>query len=177
MQIIILLNGSINSGKTTISKQLKKRLPNTAHIEVDDLRAFVDWMSLEESIPLNIQNALAVSHTFLDYGLNIVLSYPLGARDMALVQQSFKKYPVLSVTLRPELKVALSNRGQRELSSKELDRIPHHYRTEIAYPEYESLVIDNSDELPEETADTIIRFLQKIEKNPDGCFKGYSPQQ
>jgi len=36
--MIILLNGSINAGKTTVSKQLRRMLPRTAHVEVDGLR-------------------------------------------------------------------------------------------------------------------------------------------
>lgn len=66
MANVIIINGPINSGKTTISQELQRRLPQLAHIEVDDLRHFISWMDLEESISLNLKNTVAVGKVFLD---------------------------------------------------------------------------------------------------------------
>lgn len=68
--IAIVLNGSINSGKTSVSKALQKIIPELAHIEVDDLGAFVDWMPLDQQIPLNLKNAGLVARVFLDAGIS-----------------------------------------------------------------------------------------------------------
>ena len=60
--MIILLNGSINSGKTTVAKQLIQLLPRTAHVEVDDLREFIRFLPLAEAIPLNPALAVALTN-------------------------------------------------------------------------------------------------------------------
>ena len=76
-KMIILLNGSINSGKTTVARAIVERAINFAHIEVDSLRDFIRWMPLEETIELNIKNAIDVAKNFHDNNINSVISYPL----------------------------------------------------------------------------------------------------
>ena len=61
-RMILLLNGSINAGKTTVSQQIKTLLPRTAHVEVDSLHEFVRVDAAGgQAIPLNLQNAAAVT--------------------------------------------------------------------------------------------------------------------
>ena len=50
--MIILINGSMNAGKSTVAKLLINKIPRTAHVE--SLRRFIEWMSIDESIPYNI---------------------------------------------------------------------------------------------------------------------------
>ncbi len=40
--MIIFINGSINAGKTTIAKILAEKIPQTANVEIDELRNFID---------------------------------------------------------------------------------------------------------------------------------------
>ena len=58
--MIVLLNGSINSGKTSVAKAMCSKASGYAHIEVDSLRDFIRWMPLIESIQLNLKNAVSV---------------------------------------------------------------------------------------------------------------------
>ena len=44
--MIIFLNGSINSGKSTIAKLLVKAMPNAAIVEIDALREMINWMPI-----------------------------------------------------------------------------------------------------------------------------------
>lgn len=67
-----------------MSKELCRRLPRTAHVEVDVLREFVSWMSLEKKLDINVRNAEAVARNFLEYGLNVVLSYPFRRREITI---------------------------------------------------------------------------------------------
>ena len=159
--MIILLNGSINSGKTTVSKQLLALLPRTAHVEVDDLREFIRCLPLEESIPLNLKNAVAVTQNFVAYGLNVVLSYPLSQEDYDYLMRDLKPLgvPIYCVTLNPDLAVALTNRGTRELTEWERQRIPYHYETGINSPPF-GIVLDNTRLTPEETARQIIAITK-----------------
>lgn len=72
--MIIFINGSINSGKSTVAKILVDKLPKTAHIEVDDLRKAIRWMSLEESIPINLENTASLIKNFVKRGINVIVT-------------------------------------------------------------------------------------------------------
>jgi len=157
--VIVLINGSINAGKTTVSKALGDLLLRTAHIEVDSLDDFIQWMSLEESIPLNLKNAAAIARNFLDYGLNVVISYPLNLSDYTYLVKELAGFPLYCFTLSPPLEVAQRNRGARELSEWEIQRIAFHYATGIAHPPFGSS-IDNATQTPQQTAALIVSSLK-----------------
>jgi hypothetical protein len=164
--MIILLNGSINAGKSTVSKRLCKMLPRTAHVEVDNLRDFIAWMPLEESIPINIEAAIAVTRVFVRRGLNVVFSYPLRPQDYDVILREFAELdvPVHSVTLRPRLEVSLTDRGTRQLTDWERSRIRYHYETRLNDPAI-GVIIDNSAQSPDETAREILRGIPQREED------------
>jgi hypothetical protein len=157
--MVIFINGSINSGKTTIAKLLKKKIPNTAHIEVDDLRAFIDWMPLEESIPVNLDNTALIINSFSKRDISSIVTYPLNKDEFNYLTDKIKsKETIYFFTINPDLKTALSNRG-RELTDLEKQRIKHHYDIKINNPGFGS-VIDNTHQTPEETAEEILRKIK-----------------
>ena len=160
--MIILLNGSINAGKSTVSKRLCELLPRTAHVEVDGLREFIGWMPLEESIPINIEAAIAVTKVFVRRGLNVIFSYPLRPEDYEIILSEFGELgvPVHGVTLRPRLEVSLTNRGTRQLTDWERSRIPYHYETGLNEPDF-GVIIDNSEQTPDETAREILHLIER----------------
>ncbi len=158
--MIILLNGSINSGKTTVSKQLVQRLPRTAHVEVDDFSDFIDWMPLLESIALNLANAGAVTRNFVQFGLNVIISTPLRRQDYEYLLRELGPLgmPIHCVTLDPGMAVALTNRGTRELTEWELRRIPQLYAEGYHTPAF-GIIIDNARQTPAETAREILKMV------------------
>ncbi len=158
--MILLLNGSINAGKTTVSKQIVQLLPRTAHVEVDDLHDFIEWMPLLEAIPLCLKNAAAVTRNFVTFGLNVVISCPLRQEDYDYLLRELQPLgvPIHCVTLNPSMAVALTKRGARELTEWELQRIPQLYAEGIPSPAF-GIIIDNAHQTPEETAREIISFV------------------
>jgi hypothetical protein len=157
--MIIFINGSINSGKTTIAKLLKNKIPKTAHIEVDDLRALIDWIPLEESLPISLQNTAAIINNLTANNINVIVSYPMDKNDYGAVFNSLKgKHDIHFFTLNPKLEVALSNRGEREMTEWEIERIKYHYKAGINKPGF-GINIDNSTQTPEETVAKIIEHL------------------
>lgn len=160
--MIIFINGSINSGKSTVSKILAKKLGNTAILEIDELRNFIPWMSLEESIPINLENACLLIRNFVKNNINVVVSYPLSQKNYLFISERLKDLEdeVHFFTLNPSLGVVLNNRGGRDLSDWEIDRIKYHYQTGINNPIF-GKIIDNSKEKPEETAEKIIGEIKK----------------
>jgi hypothetical protein len=161
--MIIFISGSINSGKTTIASLLKKEFPKTAHIDVDDLRAMVDFMPLEEPILLNLENTLSLTLNFIKEDINVIITYPLSKSEY----EFFNKHLPLEAdrfffTLNPRLDYALSNRGSRELTEWEIERIKYHYSTGINNPGF-GITIDNTMQTPEETVSDMLYYIEQRE--------------
>lgn len=159
--MIIFINGSINSGKSTVAKLLVDRLGNTALLEIDCLRDFIKWMPLEQAIPINLENAVAVIKVFINKGLNVIIPYPLSKDDYMYLFENLKEVSdnISLFTLSPKLEIALTSRGSREPSDWEKDRIKHHYAIGIQNPEF-GVIIDNSNENPEQTTEQILKKLK-----------------
>ncbi|MEO8513863.1 MAG: hypothetical protein ABI543_09905 [Ignavibacteria bacterium] len=161
--MIIFLSGSINSGKTTIANLLKKEFPRTAHIEVDNLREMVDFMPLEESIPLNLKNTLSVTLNFIKEDINVIITYPLSKDEYEFFNQNLPlEVQRFFFTLNPRLDYALTNRGTRELTEWEVERIKYHYSTGVNNPGF-GITIDNTVQSPEETVSDILYYIEQRE--------------
>ena len=159
--IVILINGPINAGKSSVSKALCRLLPRTAHVEVDALRDFIQWMPLDESIALNLKNAGAVGGNFLASGLNVVVSYPLNQEEYVYLSEQYRPFEVYCFTLSPRLEVLHRNRGGRPLTEWERERISFHYQSGIASPSF-GVSVDNSDLTAEQTAQKILKAIQHV---------------
>jgi adenylate kinase family enzyme len=158
--MIIFLNGSINAGKTTVAKILVKKLSNTALVEIDSLREMIDWMPIDEAVPINLENAVSVIKNFAKRKLNIVVPYPLSQNNYDYIVNELKNIDtkIYFFTLAPKLEKILTKRGNRELNELEKDRIKYHYSTGISNPSF-GIVIDNSDQESEETVEEILKKI------------------
>lgn len=159
--MIIFLSGSINSGKTTIAGLLKKEFPRIAHIEVDTIHDMYGWMPLEDAIPLNLQNTLSLTLNLIKEDIDVIITYPLNKNEY----EFFNKNLPLEVdrfffTLNPMLEYALTNRGSRELSELEIERVKHHYQTGINNPDF-GIIIDNSAHTPLDTMNEILYYIEQ----------------
>lgn len=161
--MIIFISGSINSGKTTISKLLAKKLDNTVHIEVDSLREFTDFMPLDEvMIQLNLENSALVANNFHSHNIDSIISYPLSQSNFDFLKSKLADQNIKSFALNPKLETVSKNRGDRELSDWEKERISHHYDKGINNPSF-AKAIDNSNQTPEETAYIILKNIKSKE--------------
>jgi len=155
--MIIFISGPVNSGKTTVSKILERRIKNLAVVEVDDLRKMIEWMPLEDAIPINLENAISVIRTFTKKGLNTIMAYPIRKENHDYLINNLKDLNVnINIfTLSPNMESILKNRGTRKLTEWETERIKYHYSIGIANPSYGE-IIDNTYQTPEETANIIL---------------------
>lgn len=160
--MIIFINGSINSGKSTISKLLQHDLKNTAVVEIDSLRSFIAWMPIEQAIPINLKNAISIIRNFVKQGLNVIVPYPLSKENYKYFVENLDGLTkLIFITLSPNLDTVLKNRGDRDLSEWETDRIKHHYKIGINKPDF-GKIIDNSEQTPKETVDIINRYIDEL---------------
>ena len=158
--MIILLNGTINAGKSTVARILAKKIPNIALLEIDTLRSMIDWMPIDKAVPINLENAISVIKNFSKNGLDVVVPYPLSEKNYHFMMDNLKDLnsKIYTFTLSPKMDKALTNRGERELDDWERERIKHHYKIGINAPTFGE-VIDNSNQTPEETAECIMSKL------------------
>ena len=155
--MIIFLNGSINAGKSTVAKILAKKLSDVALLEIDALREMIEWMPIDQAVPINLENAISVIKNFSKRNLNVIVPYPLSQKNYDYMTENLKdlETKIYFFTLAPKIETALTNRGTRELDDWERERIQHHYDIGIASPTFGE-IIDNSEQTPEETADYIL---------------------
>ncbi|RVU84524.1 hypothetical protein EOL70_09685 [Leucothrix sargassi] len=158
--MIILLNGCINAGKTSVANSIVEHVPNVAHIEVDSLRGFVRWMPLEDSINLNIKNAIDIAKNFDKRGIHSVISYPLSEDNFAYINELLagSDITVHVVALYPGIDQLKVNRGRRDLTDWEVQRIDELCKAGLATPKF-GHVIDNSDQTIEQTRDSVLALV------------------
>lgn len=163
--MIIFINGSINAGKSTVSKILQEKLPRAALVELDSVRAFIGWVPIDEAIPTVHEVGADIVKSFAKNDFTVIIPYPL-------TNKSYEKFigklgevntKIYAFTLGPRLEEAITNRGARELDKNEVKRINYHYKIGINDPGY-GVVIDNSDQTPEETADIILNHIERASR-------------
>jgi hypothetical protein len=158
MPKIIFLNGCINSGKSTIANRLKHTVPNLAHVEVDDLHRFISWMPIEKAIHFNLKNAVFVTKTFVNAGIDVIFSYPLSKPDYEYLLTQFEGVAAefVPITLFTSIENAKKNRGTRILSDWELNRIEWMFANGLADPGFGES-IDTTDLSIEATVAAVIK--------------------
>lgn len=158
--MIIFINGSINAGKSTVAKLLAEQIPNTANVEIDSLRAFIEWLEIDKAVPINLENAVSVIKNFARRGINVVVPYPLSENNYEFIKSGLCDFSeeLYFFTLAPDIKKAQTSTEKRKLSQKEIDRIQHHYDIGIPSPSF-GKIIDNTSQTPEETVDEILSYL------------------
>lgn len=157
---IIFLNGTINSGKSTVGRCLAALLPQGHFVDGDD-HAAQDAPDLVS----HIAAALARIETCIENADgDLVIAYPLRDVDYLRVRKAAQRRHALLhvVTLAPPIEVALANRGTRLLSDDERARICEMYEEGYASRSFSDVVINNADASPEQSAQTIARHLLLI---------------
>lgn len=158
MRAVVLINGPINAGKSTVGARLARLLPKALFVEGDDHDAPDD-----ASLPQRIEAAWCrilslIAEMEQDY---LVVAYPIEderREELAAVTER-RKAALFVVTLAPPVEIALSNRGARILSVKEKLRAEEMYREGYAKRAFSDLVIDNSRISAEETAAIVAEFV------------------
>lgn len=165
---IININGPINSGKTTISKLLQEKLPQSLFIEVDDLLSDDEQVKLkltrEQGWAERLQrlDAIIVQEKNLQRYENIIFAYPMTDKtyhQWKLWEDENTKF--INITLAPNIDICLQNRGERKLTESEKQRIKQMYSEGYNRPEFSDLIIDNSSKRPIETLKNILYFFIK----------------
>ncbi len=160
--MIIFLNGTISSGKSTVAKLLSSKIPNTANIEIDSLRDFIEFMPLDEAISINLENAVLIIRNFVKHGLNVVVPYPLSEKNYLYLQDGLRDLneKIFVFTISPSIDSLLKDGRERKLNDWEKKRINYHHEIGLTAPTFGE-IIDSTNQTPEETAEDITRRISK----------------
>ena len=155
--MLVFISGSINSGKTTTSRALAKKL-RAAFVNVDDLNDTIPNFNLATDLDKSMDLAIQTINSHTKNGKNVVANYVVRQKDFDRFEKEIKAQPQIVITLAPRLEVAQSKRGDRQLTEWEIARIRHHYDTGVASPGF-GYIIDNSDLTIDETVDKILEIV------------------
>lgn len=156
--MIIFINGSINSGKSTVGQSLAKKL-NYEFIEFDDIRHTIPEPNIDKALPLVFEKGIKLLNELDKNGKSVIVAYPLSQKNYDLLKSKLSK-PPLVITLSPSLEVVLNDRGDRKLDDVERERIKYHYQIGINSPRF-GFIIDNSDLSIKETVQKIVGQINK----------------
>ena len=101
--MVLFINGSINSGKSTVSKLLAAKIPNSAIIEIDALRGMIEWMPIDQAIPINLENAISIIKNLTHHGISCIIPYPLSQKNYEYVTANLSELgaDIRFITLAP----------------------------------------------------------------------------
>ncbi len=154
----IWISGSINSGKSIASKILSKKLEMVV-IELDSFSDFVDqFMDFDDYIKLNYDIVSEIVEIYNKRGYGVIVVYPISEKKGFELKNSSSNF--IFFTLDPGLEIALTNRGEGELSDWERGRIIHHYENGVNNLSF-GFRVNTKNLTPEETVNEIVSLLKK----------------
>jgi cytidylate kinase len=151
--MLVFINGSLNSGKSSTSRLLAQKL-GAEFIDFDEFSRKIPNFQLSKDIPEVLRLGSDAINKLDKEGKSVVANYVLSQKDYEILTSNLDVAEQHFFTLSPRIEVARSNKG-RELSEWEYERVKHHYDIGINKPSFGE-IIDNSDISLEDTVNLII---------------------
>lgn len=161
--MIIFINGTINSGKSTVARLVAKEINNCAILESDTLRHFLPWMTVDEAIPLTIKNTISVLKNLTEEGINTIVPYPIRKEDYEQLIAELESIDTMHFfTLQRDIEISMTNTNERVLTEWERDRINYHFESGLVNPDF-GIVVHSTNQTPEETTQQILNHIASSE--------------
>ena len=163
----IWISGSINSGKSTVATALNKKIKKSVNIECDTLRHFATYENLDNVIDFILEDSIDLAKKWSERGYLPIITWPIygtGLDKLISYSKELGIEPVI-INLTPEKEIAKQNRGLRELTEKEFNRIEYMYETENIGNPLMGYSIDNTNQTVEETMDEVMNYISEIVKS------------
>lgn len=161
---IIWINGSINAGKSTIAAALHSKIRKSVNIELDHLRHFAENDKLESIAEYIIKDALEQAKKWSQRGYLPILTWPLIGDDGIMFEYAEKigLEPIV-VNLVPQKDSIKRNRGGRELTEWEMNRIDYMYENNVHKPKF-GTSINNTHQTVDETLAEVMKIISNFVK-------------
>ena len=169
---LISISGSIHAGKTTVSRILAKDLWDAAYLDGDMINSLVKLRNpeleiLDKRLPKAHGMIAEIIKASLADGRDVIVDYPLSDKTRSEILNDLEGIDVDAYwfLLQPDInKVLAGSKTRPDLSEWELSRIKYHYDGDIGWTEM-AVVIDSTNQTPEETADAIIKYIGGNDEN------------
>lgn len=160
--MIIFLNGSTNAGKTTVARILHKKIPQSSIVEIDALIEKYNHLSSRSRLDNGIEEGLRLIEKLRKKGFHAIVPFPLSQEHYNHFSARLQTIDQLFFfTLDPSLNIAISNRGKREITRTEQERILQFYNLSFHRPDF-GICIDTSHQKSDGTATVILRYLKDV---------------
>ncbi len=160
----VWINGSINSGKTTIATLISDEISLSVNIELDRVSDFAHHrLPIDDRLLYTIEDGLDIAANWVRRGYLPILNWPLYGSELVFMKQYASNIGItpLLITLTPRKEVVKKNRGNRRLTAWELDRIDYMYdHCQIDRPKIGHRV-DNSECTIAETLTAVLEIIRK----------------
>jgi deoxyadenosine/deoxycytidine kinase len=161
---IINIGGAINSGKSTISKLLVKRIKDSFFIEVDDLISDEEckqFSNFSQQINAKLEILYSKIEIYKNKYSYIIFAYPMTDEMFFRIKNIISHGEFVIITLNPSLEKCLINRG-RELNDWERNRIKEMYKQGFNSFSKSNFIINNENETPIESTNRILKLINLI---------------
>ncbi len=164
---IIMLNGVSSSGKSTLAKELERRLPGFFHLSIDDFDKVIDTMEDREAgrlIPVETEYFFhRIVAMFSDKGVNLIVDQIL--HDEFTTEDAIKTlgaHPVVFVGVHcpvEEIRRREETRGDRQVGQG---------NAQLAYVHRQGEVYDVEVNTSHESLDTCAERVMRALEHPTG---------
>lgn len=171
---LILIDGPMGSGKTTTSKLLNQKLPNTARVGLPDIKRLVpNHTEIPQSLLVIREVMRAMIDTYLTHGVSVIVEQITTADGVGILQAiadthdaHFYAYRLTAPT---DLRLARVHARTREmmnvteLPQSKIEELSGYFEPNNQFyldnPIAAAEIIDTQDYSPEQVADAIISKL------------------
>jgi len=170
MPNIVILTGPPGAGKSTVNEILANKVPNSAIVSCDILRHMVKngyadrkSKSWEKQCDLGAENTLLLAKNFYKKGFNVFLDDIICSKEgVDNYLNALKGNNIKIFLLLPNKEIVAKRDLERgEFAMKERALELHKKFEDFSKDEKRVIVIDSSNQTPEETAEIIIKELKK----------------
>lgn len=159
---LVSISGSVHSGKTTVSRLLAARMPNSLYLDGDLISALVgqsysQGTPIDDLLPEVHKHITKLVKASLSNGLSIIVDFPFTDENRRGMENDLRqvKFEAKWFLLKPKIEKVLSPSETRpELNDWEIERIKYHYKSPLMDTTL-AKVIDSTHQTPEETAKII----------------------
>ena len=165
---IIFINGSPGSGKTTISKLLRKKLKGSPLIELDWLRCYhlnEKWTNASKNEEqMSFENLKFMLKNYVENGYKNIIVTGFQEFRIKQISKMFQKYNYVIISLIIKDKVELKNRilGNRDSGFKNFKKSISWNNNIVKRKDFKNeSKIDNTHRNPNKTINLILNVLEK----------------
>ncbi|WDF35227.1 AAA family ATPase (plasmid) [Arthrobacter agilis] len=171
---VIVLSGPPGAGKSTTARTVAATYPKAVHLHTDDFWRYIVSGHIAPYLPNSdpqnqtvVRALVATAFAFADGGYTVVVDGVVGPWMLNHYQRAAQEHPEVAlhyVVLRPSRAVSLARAQQRNAPDALVEEAPilSLYDQFAELGDYESHVLDTTEQTVEETAQAVTRAVASL---------------